>query len=350
MKLYTDPMEITVSSRMRMLREHLDFWSKKLGGMISILEKMETIIGKIEKTFDSSKESGKKKEIITQLVEQLDGALEKEKIRGRGAFSGTYGKFNPTASIWFRSGTELDQRERMYINTITSDSLHLKQSGKVHLDRLFKPAIEHSLRRVGKTKADLRGYRNRIELMTRSMGAGLTVIPDVFLKTDVQNMQLSYLRTVDSALLADFRILRRLMALAADARDLAREQKFYLQVEVSQLVDEIDRVASQSSYNHFNLFAGYYSDVNPRATNWFITERASGGRKRIYIKTMTAQSLGMRDRKNRSILSICSDSGGAIKRITEAVQKVRAERERINEYISYFEKEEETSREVRVVR
>lgn len=101
----------------------------------------------------------------------------------------------------------------------------------------------------------------------------------------------------------------------------------HFQVQVSSLIDEVDRVASQGEYNRFRLLAGNFSKVNPRSSMWFQVGPHMDQRERMYISTFTARSLFLKDGMGR-IVSISTPAGAnRVIGITDmAIQKVAKQR------------------------
>ena len=67
-----------------------------------------------------------------------------------------------------------------------------------------------------------------------------------------------------------------------------------IQVEVSQLIDEVDRIASQAEFNTLKLFQGDFARDSRTASMWFHIGPNMHQRERVYLITMTAKALNMR--------------------------------------------------------
>ena len=73
------------------------------------------------------------------------------------------------------------------------------------------------------------------------------------------------------------------------------EDRQLIQVEVSALVDEVDRIASQAEFNRFKVLTGEFSKVNPKASMWFHMGANQNQRERVYIGTMTAAAFKIKE-------------------------------------------------------
>jgi len=72
----------------------------------------------------------------------------------------------------------------------------------------------------------------------------------------------------------------------------------YIQVEVSQLVAELDRIASHAQFNGMNLLTGRFARQLGQnvvtASMWFHIGANMDQRTQVFIGTMTAKGLGVR--------------------------------------------------------
>ena len=66
-------------------------------------------------------------------------------------------------------------------------------------------------------------------------------------------------------------IIQRIRVLAIQSANgiYSNQDRQLIQVEVSALVDEVDRIASQAEFNRFKVLTGDFSKVNPKASMWF---------------------------------------------------------------------------------
>src|SRR4030042_1763888 len=78
---------------------------------------------------------------------------------------------------------------------------------------------------------------------------------------------MSFEQTAEGYLDQSASIIQRIRVLGVQAANgiYANEDRQLIQVEVSALVDEVDRIASQAEVNKFKILNGAYSRVNPKA-------------------------------------------------------------------------------------
>jgi flagellin len=116
-----------------------------------------------------------------------------------------------------------------------------------------------------------------------------------------QNAQdaISFIQTTEGYLSETTSILQRLRELAIQASNgiYSSEDRMQIQVEVSQLIDEVNRVASHAQFNGLNILTGRFAAETGEnivaASMWFHIGANMDQRERVYIGTMTAQGLGI---------------------------------------------------------
>jgi len=127
---------------------------------------------------------------------------------------------------------------------------------------------------------------------------------------------ISFIQATEGYLQESQDIIQRLRELAVQASNgiYSSEDRMQIQVEVSQLVDEIDRIASHAQFNGMNLLTGRFARDNGEnmvtGSMWFQIGANMDQRKRVYIGTMTARALGVRSIGSEGIVNL-EDSDGA---------------------------------------
>ena len=108
---------------------------------------------------------------------------------------------------------------------------------------------------------------------------------------------ISFIQTTEGYLQESQDVLHRIRELAIQAANgiYTDEDRLQIQVEVSQLVDEIDRVASHAQFNELNMLTGRFSNPAvgvPTASMWFFIGANMDQREQVFIGTMTVEGLG----------------------------------------------------------
>ena len=112
---------------------------------------------------------------------------------------------------------------------------------------------------------------------------------------------ISFIQATEGYLQETTDILQRIRELAVQASNgiYSAEDRMQIQVEVSQLVAEVDRIASSAQFNGMNMLTGRFARETGEnvvsGSMWFHIGANMDQRIRAYIGTMTAAALGVRD-------------------------------------------------------
>ncbi|HUX38078.1 MAG TPA: flagellin [Rectinemataceae bacterium] len=156
---------------------------------------------------------------------------------------------------------------------------------------------------------------------------------------------ISLIQTTEGYLQESQDIIQRLRELAVQASNgiYTSEDRTQIQVEVSQLVSEIDRIASHAQFNGLNVLTGRFARADGNntvtASLWFHIGANMDQRTRVFIGTMTAKGLGLRNTGDDSILSLSDPdtANRAIGTLDVALKKVSKQRADLGAYQNRLE-------------
>jgi flagellin len=156
---------------------------------------------------------------------------------------------------------------------------------------------------------------------------------------------ISFIQTAEGYLQETQDIIQRVRELSVQASNgiYTAEDRMQIQVEVSQLVDEIDRIASHAQFNGMNMLTGRFARETGEnvvtASMWFHIGANMDQRERVFIGTMTAKGLGVRNVGDDSILSLSAPdtANRAIGTLDEALKKVNKQRADLGAYQNRLE-------------
>ena len=152
---------------------------------------------------------------------------------------------------------------------------------------------------------------------------------------------MSFVQTTEGYLEQTSSILQRIRVLAVQSSNgiYTDEDRQLIQVEVSALIDEVDRIASQAEFNKFKLLLGDFSRTNPQASMWFHIGANMHQRERVYIGTMTSQGLNLKEPTGEFLanLSTAGKANRTIGIIDDALQKVAKQRADLGAYYNRLE-------------
>lgn len=119
------------------------------------------------------------------------------------------------------------------------------------------------------------------------------------------------------------------------------EDRQYIQVEIDQLVDEVNRIASHAQFNGMNLLTGRFANsqkgATPTASMFFQVGANMDQREQIYIGEMTAKSLFKTETDGQVLLSTPAASNIFIGRMDEALKMINEQRADLGAYQNRFE-------------
>jgi len=157
---------------------------------------------------------------------------------------------------------------------------------------------------------------------------------------NIQN-GVSFIQATEGYLAETTDILQRIRELAVQSANgiYSDEDRMQIQVEVSQLVAEVDRVASQAQFNGMNMLTGSFSQNSDRIMQFQIGANVDQN-ERVYIGTMTAQSLGLKGAQGSEEgigIATPDTANMAIATVDEALKNVSKQRADLGAYQNRFE-------------
>ena len=155
---------------------------------------------------------------------------------------------------------------------------------------------------------------------------------------------ISFIQTTEGYLGESESILQRLRELSVQAANgiYSNEDRMQIQVEVSQMVAELDRIASHAQFNGMNLLTGRFAHPSGQntimASMWLHVGANMDQRIRMFIGTMNSQGLGLKspvgNAQSASFISISTPDKAnmAIGLIDQALMKVNKQRADLGAY------------------
>ena len=156
---------------------------------------------------------------------------------------------------------------------------------------------------------------------------------------------ISFIQVSEGYLQESEDILQRIRELSVQSSNgiYSDEDRLYIQIEVSQLVDEIDRIASHAQFNGMNMLTGRFArptgQNTPTASMWFHIGANIDQRTQVYIGTMTSEGLGIRDPGTGTFVSLETpeDANRTIGTIDAALKVVNKQRADLGAYQNRLE-------------
>lgn len=160
-----------------------------------------------------------------------------------------------------------------------------------------------------------------------------------------QNIQngVSFIQATEGYLSETTDIVQRLRELSVQSANgiYSSEDRMQIQVEVSQLVDEVNRIASHAQFNGMNILTGRFAKDSSTGPMQIQVGANVDQNEKIFIGTMTAQSLGLSGTQGteNSMISLSSVDGAnmAIASLDSALKTLNKQRADLGAYQNRFE-------------
>ena len=147
---------------------------------------------------------------------------------------------------------------------------------------------------------------------------------------------ISFIQTAEGYLQESADILQRLRELAVQSSNgiYSTEDRMQIQVEVSALVAEVDRIASHAQFNGMNMLTGRFARPTGQnvitASMWLQIGANMDQRTRVFIGTMTAAALGIRQPGSGHIMTLSTPDNanrsiGVLDAALKVINKQRAD-------------------------
>jgi flagellin len=156
----------------------------------------------------------------------------------------------------------------------------------------------------------------------------------------------SFIQVAEGYLSGTQDIMHRMRELAVQSANgvYTDEDRMQIQVEVSQLVDEVNRIASHAQFNGMNILTGAFASPAAGGTDvrqmWFQVGANMDQRERVFIATMTAQALGLQGAQGTTqSISISTPelANRAIGLVDNAMKQISRQRADLGGYQNRFE-------------
>lgn len=152
----------------------------------------------------------------------------------------------------------------------------------------------------------------------------------------------SFIQTSEGYLAETTDVLQRIRELAVQASNgvYSDQDRMQIQVEVSQLVAEIDRIASSAQFNGMNILTGRFAKESDSIMQFQIGANQDQS-IRAYIGTMTATALGLKGQQGdeSQMVSISSpdEANITLAAVDEALRNVNKQRADLGAYQNRME-------------
>lgn len=158
---------------------------------------------------------------------------------------------------------------------------------------------------------------------------------------NIQN-GVSFIQTTEGFLQQTQDILHRVRELSVQSANgiYTDEDRMQIQVEVSQLVDEVNRIASHAQFNGMNLLTGRFATDSTQSPMMLQVGANMDQNETLFIGTMTSEALGLQGAQGSNemlTLDTPESANLAIGTIDSALKQVSKQRADLGAYQNRFE-------------
>jgi flagellin len=158
---------------------------------------------------------------------------------------------------------------------------------------------------------------------------------------------ISFLQTTEGYLDETTMILQRVRELSIQAANgiYSDTDRQLINVEISQLVDEVNRIASHAQFNGMNMLTGRFAAATEGAEAateglWFHIGANMDQRLQVHVGNMNASALGLQNTEGAKLVNVATanDANMSVGVVDKALDTVMSQRSDLGAYQNRFEK------------
>lgn len=151
---------------------------------------------------------------------------------------------------------------------------------------------------------------------------------------------LSFIQVAEGSLQQINDIMQRIRVLSVQSANgiYSRDDRVQIQVEVSQLIDEVDRIASSSEFNRMKMLRGEYAKGSKSSSMFFHVGANQDQRVRVYIATVSSKAFNLVSEGNtKRTISTVAGANAMIGYVDSALDKLNRQRADLGAYYNRLE-------------
>jgi len=150
---------------------------------------------------------------------------------------------------------------------------------------------------------------------------------------------LSFIQVAEGSLQQINDILQRVRMLSIQSANgiYSNQDRQQIQVEVSSLIDEIDRISTSAEFNRMKMLTGEFARSSKVGSMYFHVGPNSNQRIQAYISTMSSKALSLYDATNKRTISTIGGANSMIAYVDRALDKLNRQRAELGAYYNRME-------------
>jgi len=156
-----------------------------------------------------------------------------------------------------------------------------------------------------------------------------------------QNAQngLSFIQVAEGSYQQINEIMQRIRVLSVQSANgiYSRDDRVQIQVEVSQLIDEVDRIASSAEFNRMKMLRGEFAKNSKTWSMFFHVGANQNQRVRVYIATVSSKAFNLVNEGNKRTVSTVAGANTMIGYVDSALDRLNRQRADLGAYYNRLE-------------
>jgi len=150
---------------------------------------------------------------------------------------------------------------------------------------------------------------------------------------------LSFIQVAEGSLSQINDILQRIRSLAVQSANgiYSNDDRKQVQVEVSSLIEEIDRIATSAEFNRMKMLTGTFARTSKIGSIFFHVGPNSNQRIRAYITTMSSTALNLKQGTTVRSISTVGNANSMIGFVDLALDRLNRQRAELGAYYNRME-------------
>jgi flagellin len=154
---------------------------------------------------------------------------------------------------------------------------------------------------------------------------------------------LSFIQVAEGSYQQLNEIMQRIRVLAVQSANgiYSRDDRMQIQVEVSQLIDEVDRIATSAEFNRMKMLRGEFSKNSRVGSMFFHVGANQDQRIRVYIATVGSKAFNLvSEGNNKRTISTVAGANAMIGYADTAIDRLNRQRADLGAYYNRLENTE----------
>lgn len=151
---------------------------------------------------------------------------------------------------------------------------------------------------------------------------------------------LSFIQVAEGSFQQVNEIMQRIRVLAVQSANgiYSRDDRLQIQVEVSQLIDEIDRITTSAEFNRMKMLRGEFAKQSRTGSMFFHVGANQDQRIRVYIATVSSKAFNLvNEGNNKRTISTVAGANAMIGYADTAIDRLNRQRADLGAYYNRME-------------